>query len=440
MARYLSTNLLIADVKRRGMLPSTQNTFTEEDFLAFANEEMDIGLVPHILSFHEDYLLISEDIALEPNISRYPLPHRSIGNKIRDVSYKDPSNTIFEMTRIFIEDEAYFQYGPLGSVNGPLKAFYMEGNEIVLMPDIGHSIYGHLKVSYYIRPNQLVSESNVANVSAVDYKNGLITIDTLPLSFSGETIFDITSSRSPHKLVGKDLVPAAQNGIIFTFGTQQIYSIDGVLPSAVQDSSYITLTDNTQTNTIIQNFWFDKTGTSIAPTVTGNLTRVDISASVTAIDVITAFTAAIAAYSPTYIIATLVGNTLTIKNAGAGVSVGANFTVYDPNSTTGLTAITVQEGTNTLPRNIIANDIFALSEQTIIPQIPVELHSMLSQRIAIRCLEALGDQNGLQAGMIKLAEMELKTASIIDNRVEGAPLKVAPKHTFLRASRNYLRR
>lgn len=438
MARYLSTDLLIKDVVRRAMLPQTSNTFTKEDFLAFANEEIDIGVVPHILSFHEDYLMISEEIPLESHVSRYAIPHRAIGNKIRDVSYKDPSGTIFEMTRIFIEDEAYFQYGPLGAVNGPLKAFYTEGNEIVLMPDIDHSIYGTLKVSYYIRPNQLVSESDVARITSFDYKNGIINIDALPTVFSGETVFDITSSKSPHKLLGKDLVPNAQAGTVFTFGTQQIYTIGCVAPGSIIDSSYITLLDNTSANPITTHFWFDLTGTSTPPVVTGTLTRVDLSAAITATDVANALKIAIDAYSPTYIKTSLGGSVLTINNAGASVSVGPNFTLSD--NTTGNTLTLIQTGTNTMPRGLNNTDVFALAEQTIIPQIPVELHSMLTQRVAIRCLEALGDQAGLQAGMIKLAEMELKTGSLIDNRVEGASLKVAPKHTFLRSSRNYLRR
>jgi hypothetical protein len=65
---------------------------------------------------------------------------------------------------------------------------------------------------------------------------------------------------------------------------------------------------------------------------------------------------------------------------------------------------------------------------------------MLAQRVTMRCLEALGDQAGLTLAAAKLLEMEQKTGSLIDSRVEGAPLKVAPKNTFLRRGRNYLRR
>ena len=439
MARYLSTNALIDSVRRRAMLPKTQITFTEADFLAFANEEMDIGVVPHILSFHEDYLLVSKDIPLQRDIRRYNIPDRAIGNKLRDVAYVDPSGNVFEMTRIFIEDTPYFQYGPMGSVNGPLKAYYTEGTEVVLMPSDNPNINGYLRMSYYTRPNQLVSESEVAKITAIDYLNGILTVDQIPSSFSGESTFDITSSKSPYKLVGEDLVPNAQAGTVFTFGTQQTYSITCVPFASITNASYFTVNDNTQTVSTRHGFYFDKTGSTPAPVVAGvTMHKIDISTDTTAANVATRVAAQLAIFSPTYFIASALGSVVTFSNAGNSVSVGNNYSIQ--NISTELTILQTQVGTNTLPLNLNIDDIFAVKEQTIIPQIPVELHSMLAQRVAVKCLEALGDQQGLQAAMVKLAEMEIKTGSLIDNRVEGSPLKVAPKHTFLRRSRNYLRR
>ena len=66
-AKTLSTNRLINSITLRASLPITQVTFQEADFLTFINEEMDMGIVPHILSFHEDYLLFHEEIQLNTN-------------------------------------------------------------------------------------------------------------------------------------------------------------------------------------------------------------------------------------------------------------------------------------------------------------------------------------------------------------------------------------
>jgi hypothetical protein len=49
-------------------------------------------------------------------------------------------------------------------------------------------------------------------------------------------------------------------------------------------------------------------------------------------------------------------------------------------------------------------------------------------------LESMGDVQNLQAANAKLVEMEQKTDYLLNNRVEGAPMKVRNKHGFIRQS------
>jgi hypothetical protein len=60
---------------------------------------------------------------------------------------------------------------------------------------------------------------------------------------------------------------------------------------------------------------------------------------------------------------------------------------------------------------------------------------MLVQRVVCRCLEALGDTQGLANAKEKLAEMISKMGNLIDNRVESAPQKIFNKGSPLRVSR-----
>ena len=94
----------------------------------------------------------------------------------------------------------------------------------------------------------------------------------------------------------------------------------------------------------------------------------------------------------------------------------------------------ISTGSVTIPKKLNVDDAISLPEETSIPQVPIELHPMLAQRVVMRCLEALGDAPGLQAAAAKLADMEAKTGSLIDNRVESAPLKVVPRHTPIKRS------
>jgi len=309
--KYYTTNTLIESVIRREMLPETSATFKEEDFLAFANEEMDLGVMPLIMSFHEDYLVQTVDIPLEDGITRYQIPSRAMGNKIREVQFKDTNSNLYEMTRIFIEDLPYYQQSA-GSYSGMVRAFYMESDSIVLIPSGNITASGSLKVFYYMRCSELVSESRSARITAIDTGTGEVTLSTWPSNFTGAELFDATSGRSPHNILGLDIAPVSL-------------------------------------------------GDKNTPVIT-----------------------------------------------------------FNPGD---------------LPHYLKKNDVITMAEETIIPQVPVELHSILSQRIAIRCLQALGDATGVQIATVKLQEMEQKTSTLIDNRAEGSPQKIAPKHTFLRRGR-----
>lgn len=318
MARYLTTNSLISSVVRRANLPITQVTFKTEDFTQFATEELDMALLPYILSHHEDYYLTSVTIPLEQGVSRYEIPYRAIGAKLNDVAYQNSDGQKFEMTRISKGDTPYYQFGALGNSNQLLKVFYIEGNDIVLVPELKTEVYqsSSLIVSFYIRPNGLVEETRAMTITAIDTATGIISVNSVPTIFAGGKAVDLIKTKSPHNTLAWDVV----------------------------------------------------------------LSSVDYTA-----------------------------NTITV----------------DPAS---------------IPHTLKVGDYVCLAEECIIPQIPTDLHSMLAQRIACRCLEALGDQAGLQAANAKLAEMEQKGSTIVDSRVDEAPMKVLNRHGFLRSSRRYVRR
>lgn len=94
---------------------------------------------------------------------------------------------------------------------------------------------------------------------------------------------------------------------------------------------------------------------------------------------------------------------------------------------------TIQFNPTDLPTTLLVGDHVALAEETIIPQIPSDLHVILAHRVSVRCLEALGDAQGVQLANQKLAEMEQNTATLIDNRVEASPQKVVNRHGLLRS-------
>lgn len=204
---YYTTDTLIESIKRRAAIPTSQSTFKNEDFIAFLNEEMSLGLVPSVLRMKEDYLLVTLDIPLEQNKTQYTIPVRAIGNKVREISFKDTNDNVLEMTRIQIGDLPYYS-----SNNNSLYAYYIANNVINLM-SATPTVSGFLSISYYIRPNQLVMLANVGVIQSINRTTGEIFLDKIPSGFSVTADFDLVQHTSPHKCLSIDLSVTSVNAL-----------------------------------------------------------------------------------------------------------------------------------------------------------------------------------------------------------------------------------
>lgn len=305
---YYTSDELIKSVKARAFIPATQSTFKDEDFLRFGNEETNIGMVPEILKSHEDYFLWTEVIPFQTGITKYTIPYRAIGNKVRDVSYQDNNGNLREMTRIGVGDLAAWQYGNNGSAEA--YAFYVQNNQICLVPDTitVNANTGSLKITYYIRPNSLVLLKDVAVITAIDRDTGIINLSNIPETYSQSKKYDLVKVKSPHRCTNIEVTP---------------------------------LSLNTTSKTI----------------------------------------------------------TLALADISNELEVG---------------------------------DHVCLATETAIPQIPSDFHVVLAHRIAARCLEALGDMEGLQAANQKLAEMQVQMQPMMDDRVDDAPRRISIRHSILK--------
>lgn len=209
---YYTTDSLIDAIKRNAAIPVHQQTFKNDDFIAFLNEEMSMGLVPNILRMKENYFLVTENIPLVANKNQYEIPRRAIGNKVREISFKDSTDSIYEMTQIQIGDLPYYN---VNSGSSDPSAYYISNNIInLLTKNPGSS--GFLSVSYYIRPNQLVLLADVGIIQSIDRTTGEIFLDKLPVGFSVTQEFDFIQHTSPHKCINIDVNLTGTNALTKT--------------------------------------------------------------------------------------------------------------------------------------------------------------------------------------------------------------------------------
>ena len=210
---YMTSNALLESIKRRISMPGTNTLFSDTDLLSMADEEMSMGIVPNIQKTREDYLLYKETIALEAGKTRYEIPYRAIGNKLRDVVFKDVNGNFFEMTRLTIDDLPFY--------NAPIQPsraynFYVQNNEIVLVPETQTVPVGYLVMAFYIRPNCLVKLDKVGVITAINTSTGEVTLSSIPSEFSISKQYDMVKIKSPHVTIDYDLTPTGLNTVTKT--------------------------------------------------------------------------------------------------------------------------------------------------------------------------------------------------------------------------------
>lgn len=416
---FLTSNDLIETVKLNCSFPLSQNTFSSDDILKFANHELFMSQVPSILQYHEDYFSYREVVPLKVNRNRYDIPYRAIGNKIYDVYFQDQnSRNLRKLAMVDPGDKTYFQSGEssiaeqfqgedphiptedIGYSTSLLRFFYIESNQIVLSANIGTNIRGSLVFVYYLRPNNLVSDDRAAICTNFTKD---ITVDNTTL-VNGDTI-------KINNVPTVDDIITLTAGVDFTIGANSIATATNINAAinlledytATVSSNIITIryeflsTSFTSSNAValvietIQGIQFDQVPANIT-----NTSLIDF-----------------------------------IKKKGA-------HRTYKFDVKLGKTAVSlniVKFKSTDIPQDFVVEDYIASQFECIIPQIPSDLHSLLAERTVARVLESLGDQAGLAMANDKISKLEAGQASMIDNRVEGSPRKVFNRNNLLRCAK-----
>jgi len=392
---WLTSNDLIDIVKKRIAFPISQNTLSEEDILKFASYELFDSQVPSIMEFHDEYFVFRQSVLIENDKLRYQIPDRAIGMKLRDLLLEMPDNSVREMTRITPESVAYFQQ--VGSNTTDIYRFYVEGDEIVLASNQVAATGQSLRFTYYLRPNSLVKNDRAATAQ---YFTKNLAIDNTTLT-NGDSF-----------KVGSLTFTA---GIDFAIGAN--------------------------TNITVSNIHVALSALGISNDVNGQSIMLRNKNAKTV-------------YSSTNPVALSLQNGLGIE-FDLVPSIITNGSVIDFLQTKGghrTYSIDVEIGASAISGNVInfdlgvippsfvVGDYICLANESIIPQIPSDVHSLLAERTCERMLMSIGDVQGSQISAQKVAQLEKQQSAMVDNRVEGAPLKIVNRFSPLRLNKRWRRR
>lgn len=487
---YYTSDDLVEAVQRKIAMPLSQQTFLYDDILKFANEEMYISQVPSVLQFHQEYFVLPVSVPLEPDKSRYAIPDRAIGLRMRDVMYKDTQGNLFEMTRIDAADKAFYQRNV--GANTSIHKFYIEGNEVILLPQVIGQVQGSLVFFIFLRPNQLVSNNRAAVCQSITPK-----VSQVNLNFQSNATFVQVSPVNTitiqnHGFIDGNLVQFVSTGVLptgiddahayyvvnKTANTFQVSLTPGGLPVSI-----------TSVGSGLHKVYLNKQLTRSFPPedvdfVTGNITlplhnyqdgdKVLLSTTdvlPTPLQENTFYYIVQSTQNTIKLSATFNGPPVTITYCGDGEhTITSDITVvtFDtvPSNIVDGTLVDFLQ-TNTghrtyaydvivpiggvsgnsvsfyyedVPESFLVGDYICSANECIIPQIPSDLHNGLAERTSARILAAMGDQQGLQNVQQKIQEIEQRQGTLLDNRSEGSPQKIVARHSLLRYGRFYGRR
>lgn len=402
---WKTADRIIEDVKRKIVVPISQNTFSEEDILAFADEEMMVAQVPSVMMYNEEFFVYTKRVTLLPNVTKYPIPSRAIGVKLRDIFYADEQGSLYEMTLISPDDRSFFQESA-NAYPRSAKAFYLENNNVVINPTGESNLSGYLIMTFYLQPNQLVKEERCAFISSFETD---ITIDNANLN-DGDTI-SIAGTSYTAKTSGA-------TGNQFNIGATSADSatnlaavISGV--TATPSGSLITISTTNIQNLIAPKS--DKFQDLVVKNISASSTGYTISNNIKVVCTATIDTDVFSTSVPIDFLE-LAGGHKTKKIDVSIVSIsGDTFTVnYED-----------------VPLDILVGDYICNQYECWIPQIPSDLHVTLVERTGERILAAIGDQEGAASIAAKIQKNEMNQGILIDNRVEGAAKKIAARHSIL---------
>jgi hypothetical protein len=390
MSSILKASDLIRSIKRRAMIPSSQETFTDEDFLEMATEEVNLGLVPLIQRMHEEHLVYYVEVEIVPSVKRYAIPARAHGNKLRDVALVDENDNIFEMHRYSLSEISDFT-NTTTYINA--RGFYLENNDVILA-NFDTNIGQKLRFYFYMRPNVLVSEQDGASITGI---SSLVEQDNItPKSGS---ISDI------------------QSGVITVFESTAHGLVSGnkILLSGTPE------TNGTYAISVIDSDHFSIQSSS---TIDGNAGSWILMADVIQFNL---------SQTPTKFL----NNALFdfVQNISPNKIIAYDIPVNSIDQSLNIISFKKED-----VEHIPQGSHVTIAEETIVPNIPTELHPILAQRVAVACLEAMGDEQNKQSAERKLANMEKDANTFLDNRVDGASQKIKSRHSPLVNTLNTLGR
>ncbi len=191
MKPQYNTEELIKTIKRACSVPTSQLTYTDEDFSRIANDCLQTEVVPLIMSAREEYFVEYLDVQ-SPADGVIPFPENAVGAKLRSVCYIQQTSplVINNLPRIDLDVVAgvgFYNYSTLAG-------FYIQGNDICLYPNTSVPTNTNIRLYFYRRTLNIADPASYGRVLSIDTGTNTVVLDFVPYAWVVDTVINSVSS------------------------------------------------------------------------------------------------------------------------------------------------------------------------------------------------------------------------------------------------------
>lgn len=190
---------MIASIKRRATVPTSQLTFKDLDFTALCNDELQGEVIPLLMSTREEYFVEFVDVALANN--EIEIPENAVGLKLRSVSYKQSGSdlNLVNLPRLDLDTVTNQNLNPFKS------GFFVQGNKLIIYPSNSIPSGSIIRLYYYKRTLVLTEPNNFGQVVSIDTNTNTIQLTRVPSSWTTSTKLNSISQDSPFNITNEEI-------------------------------------------------------------------------------------------------------------------------------------------------------------------------------------------------------------------------------------------
>lgn len=186
---------LIPMLRLLPLMPSVEALFTNANLLSIMNFEMNSKIMPMIDNQAEEYGIYLDDIAYSNSITKYDIPTRAVGGKLRAVTFVDPNGNEVRIPRLRVEDIMSNVNATGLAINPALWGFYFQNNKVVTYLSSvngGSSAFPTLRLRFIRQANTLVMSDACGEVTNV--AGNVVTVDNIPSTFATNETYDLIAN------------------------------------------------------------------------------------------------------------------------------------------------------------------------------------------------------------------------------------------------------